>query len=508
MRAVGWLSLFVCLAFTAGCTGDCSNCVTNTDSGCPGCSPDGGRFSIFIVDPTNFSPPDAGNPAQSQVVGFETIPLFQMALAPNGNIGMAYVEFSADQTDNKARPDPSLYNYDVLYVEWSNGSVVLGPERVTGNVPVQNFVGVSLDYQSSNGQPAVALLGWAPPPGYDNTQAYWYQHTGVVSYRNLNGGGTPGTWTQETAVDNSGEAVCGDPSCDNGTIVGLFPALFIDGSETILAYRDVHFGSSTGTGDFDNSDLEVSYGGPTSWSHFGLAWGKPGIPLPLRSCPTSTGRTAYGSHSKFVHGDNNNPALISDIGGNEYNSNGTNTIFFERTSGTWSCPVSLLKVGVDSNALVTETGPYMAYDGNPTGQGYAVAMSDISGSGAALYKNCGPGKDCTNNANWSVYRTVYTGGSGGYFASVALNPDTHDPWVAYYFCSSNASAQVSTCPTSQRQLQVATSIGGTGQWTPEPVDNQGAWQTQMLYLTGPTRLVIGYRDPASGALKLAVENTP
>jgi hypothetical protein len=506
MRAVGWLSLFVCLAFTAGCTGDCSNCVTPTDSGCPGCSPDGGRFSIYVVDPTNFSPPDAGNPAQSQVVGFETIPLFQMALAPNGNIGMAYVEFSADQTDNKARPDPSLYNYDVLYVEWSNGNVVLGPERVTGSVPVQNFVGVSLDYQSSNGQPAVALLGWAPPPGYDNTQAFWYQHTGVVSYRNLNGGGTPGTWTQETAVDNSGQAVCGDPSCDNGTIVGLFPALFIDGSETILAYRDVHFGSSTGTGDFDNSDLEVSYGGPTSWNHFGLAWGKPGIPLPLRSCPTSTGRTAYGSHSKFVHGDNNNPALISDIGGNEYNSNGTNTIFFERTSGTWSCPVSLLKAGVDSNALVTETGPYMAYDGSPTGQGYAVAMSDISGSGAALYKNCGPGLDCTSNANWSVYRTVYTGGSGGYFASVALNPDTHDPWVAYYFCSSNAAAQVSTCPTSQRQLQVATSINGTGQWTPEPVDNQGAWQTQMLYLTNPTRLVIGYRDPASGALKLAVEN--
>jgi hypothetical protein len=507
MRLVGWLMLLVSLAFGAGCTGDCSNCVTNTDSGCPGCAPDGGRFSIFFVDATVFAAPsDAGPPAQSSVIGFETIPLFQMALAPNGNIGIAYVEFSADQTDNKARPDPNLYNYDVLYTEWSGGSVVLPPERVTGNVPVQNFVGVSLDYL--NGQPAVALLGWAPSPGYDNLQAFWYQHTGVVSYRNLNGGGTPGTWTQETAVDNSGQAACGNASCDDGTIVGLFPAVFVDGTETILAYRDVHFGSSTGTGDFDNSDLEVSYGGPTTWSHFGLAWGKPGIPLPLRSCPSTTGRTAYGSHSKFVHGDSNNPALISDIGGNEYNSNGTNTIFFERTSGAWSCPISLLKAGVDSNAMVTETGPYMAYDGSPSGQGYAVAMTDIAGSGVALYKNCGPGLDCTNVNNWSVYRTVYQSGSGGYFASVALNPDTHDPWVAYYFCSSNSSASVTTCPVAQRQLQVATSINGTGQWMPQPVDNKGAWQTQMLYLTNPTRLVIGYRDPASGALKLAVENAP
>jgi hypothetical protein len=504
MRRVVWFLLSVCLAAAVGCSGECTNCVIHldADAGCPTCLPDGGRFTLYVVDPTSFSPPSANPPAQSSVVGFETIPLFQMALAPNGNIGIVYVEFSADQTDNKPRPDPNLYNYDVLYAEWANGAVVLGPERVTGSVPVQNFVGASLDY-TSGGQPAVGILGWVPQPGYDNTQAFWYQHTAVVSYRS-----GPNTWTQETAVDNSGEAVCGDPSCDMGTIVGLYPALFIDGAETILAYRDVHFGSSTGTGDFDNSDLEVAYGGPTSWMHFGLAWGKPGIPLPLRSCPTTTGRTAYGSHSKFVHGDSNNPALISDIGGNEYNSNGTGVVFFERTAGTWSCPTSLIKVGEDSNAMVTETGPYMAYDGSANGQGYAVAMTDISGSGAALYKNCLPGKDCTNVLNWSVFTTVYSSGSGGYFASVALNPDTHDPWVAFYFCSSNAAALVANCPVAQRQLRVATSVNGTGQWNDQPVDNNGAWQTQMLYLSNPTRLVIGYRDPASGAMKLAVEHNP
>lgn len=512
MRLVGWLVLLVSLAFGAGCTGDCSNCVINTDSGCPSCTPDGGRFTIHVVDPTTFSPPDSGTVVQSSVVGFETIPLFQMQLAPNGNIGIAYVEFSADQVDNKPRPDPNLFNYDVVYAEWSNGSVVLGPERVTGSVPVQNFVGVTLEYQA-NGQPAVGLLGWAASPGYDATQAYWYQHDGVVSYRNLNGGGTPGNWTQETAVTNgaapgfdqaaAGNACGSDGSCSSGDITGLYPALFIDGSETILAYRNVHFGSSTGPGDFLNSNLDVAYGGPTSWQYFGLAWGKPGIALPLRSCSLTTGRDAFGNHNKFIHGDNGNPALIGDRGQNEYNSDGMDVIFFERQSGAWNCPTSLLKQG-ESTSMQTETGPYMAYDSQ--GQGYAVAVSDGSGSGAAYYKACAPGSDCTNNANWGVFQTVFQSGSGGYFASVALNPDTHDPWVAYYFCSSNSAANVSSCPLSERQLQVATSVGGVGKWNPQPVDNSGAWQTQMLYLTNPTRLVIAYRDPASGAMKLAVEN--
>ena len=225
----------------------------------------------------------------------------------------------------------------------------------------------------------------------------------------------------------------------------------------------------------------------------------------------TTTRPGFGNHNKFIHGASNNPALISDLGNtNTYNGTGTDVIFFERQTGTlgdWNCPLSLLKSGVDPDAMVTELGPYMAYDGNPSGQGFAVAMSDSAGSGAAYYKNCAPSLDCTSIANWSVFRTVYQSGSGGYFASVALNPDTHDPWVAYYYCSSNTSASVTTCPTSQRQLQVSTSVNGTGQWNAQPVDNQGAWQTQMLYLTNPTRLVIGYRDPASGALKLAVENS-
>jgi hypothetical protein len=531
MRRVGWLMAVVGLAGAAGCTGTGGGGVIIIDGGCTTCVPDGGRFSIFVVDPTVFNPP--GTTGTSQVIGFETIPLFQMALAPSGNIGIAYVEFSADQTDNKPDLDPNVYNVDILYAEWSDGQVVLGPEHVVGTgsgtaylpVDLQDFVGVSLDYQA-NGEPAVAYNGWAqqlPTYGFDalaggpasdggtrSSQAYWFQHNAVVSYRNS------GTWTQETAAMDSEEAAAASPecaadgSCSMGTIVGLFPALFIDGAETVLAYRDVHFGSSTGTGDFDNSNLGVAYGGPTSWQWTGLAWGKPGISLPQGPCApitTSPGRTAYGSHMSFIHGDGNNPVLVSDIGANEYNSNGTNLIFFERRSGAWSCPLSLLKAGVDSETMVTETGPSIAYDGSPVGQGYAVAISDIAGSGAAYYKTCAPNLDCTVLANWTVFQTVYQSGSGGYFSSVALNPDTHDPWVAYYFCSSNSADTVGSCPVSQRQLQVATN-NGTGEWIPEAVDNQGAWQTQMLYLSNPTRLVIGYRDPSTGVLKLAVENPP
>ncbi|MGO8971443.1 MAG: hypothetical protein ACLQDQ_17950 [Myxococcaceae bacterium] len=537
MRFVGWLMLLVCLAGAAGCTGSagCNNCVTNIDSGCPTCVPDGGHFSVFIVDPTFFSPPDGGvyGSGQSSVTGYETIPLFQMAINPvNGNIGIAYVEYSLDQTDNKPDLDPSVENMDILFVEWANGQIVIGPEKVTGTgvgtaslpVAAQDFVGVSLDYQA-NGEPAVAYNGWAqqlPQYGYDalaggpsadggtrSNQAYWFQHNAVVSYRN------GGTWTQETAAMDSEQAAASSPecaadgSCSMGTIVGLYPALFVDSSETILAYRDVHFGSSTGTGDFDNSNLDLAFGGPTNWQYTGLAWGKPGILLPS-GCVGQT-RTPWGNHNKFIHGANNTPALISDIGGNEYNTPGTNLIFFEQnTTGGWNCPVSLIKVGTtDPPNMQTQTGPSMAYDG--LGAGYAVAVSDLSGTGAAYYKYCLPGADCTQVANWSLFQPVFQSGTGGYFSSVALNPDTHDPWVAYYFCSASSGYNEFSCPTAERSLQVATTISTSpGQWNPatattETVDTQGAWQTQMLYLTNPTRLVIGYRDPTTGAMKLAVE---
>ncbi|MGO9831059.1 MAG: hypothetical protein ACLPJH_13050 [Myxococcaceae bacterium] len=535
MRLVGWLLLLVCLAGATGCTGSTSGCtVCNIDSGCPTCVPDGGNFSVFVVDGTFFSAPDAGvtGAGQSDVTGYETIPLFQMAINPvNGNIGIAYVEFSADQVDNKPDLDPSVVNLDILYVEWANGQVVLGPERVTGTgvgsaslpVTAQDFVGVTLDYQP-NGQPAVAYVGWAaslpqynfdatgaPPPdgGTGSNQAYWFQHNAVVSYRNLNSSGSPGIWTQETAANNSDQAAASSPecasdgSCSMGTIVGLYPALYLNNTETILAFRDVHFGSSTGTGDFDNSNLDLAFGGPTSWQYTGLAWGKPGILLPS-GCVGQT-RTPWGNHNKFIHGANNTPALISDIGGNEYNTPGTNVIFFEQlATGGWNCPVSLLKVGVDPPNMQTQTGPYMAYDGQ--GQGYAIAVSDLSGSGAAYYKNCLPGADCTQVVNWTVFQTVFQSGTGGYFASVALNPDTHDPWVAYYFCSATSGYNEFSCPPSERSLQVATSNPTVQQWNAQTVDTQGAWQTQMLYLTNPTRLVIGYRDPTTGAMKLAVEN--
>ncbi len=547
MRPVGWLMLFVCVLGAAACTGNAGS-VIPLDGGCTSCVPDGGRFNIFVVDPTPFSPPVDGGvvsldggAVQSQVTGYETIPLFQMHVAPNGNIGIAYVEFSADQTDNKPRPDPSLLNYDVLYTEWSvtTNSPAFSPERVSGSYPVQNFVGVSLDYY--NGQPVVGLLGWTAAPGYDATQAYWYQHQGVLSYRNLAGGGTPGTWTQVAVVDNgpapgadpaaAGTACGGNGSCVQGPITGLYPAVLVDGPETFFTVRNVHFGSSTGTGDFQNSNFDLALGEPGNWQYFGLGWGKPGIQLSLsptqpgvsRGCSISnntSGRTAYGNHSSIVLGYNGNPAIISDIGNNEYNSPGTDVFFFEQQDGgSWNCPMTVLTSADTSTtgnfpageqSMQETSGPSIAYDSQ--GVGYAVSISDVSGSGAAYFKTCNPNADagwgCVTNGHWTDFQPVFQSGSGGYFSSVALNPDTHDPWVAYYFCSSNSAYNELSCPVVERQLQVAHSPYNAGIWYPEPVDNQGAWQTQMLYLTSPTRLVIGYRDPTTGAMKLAVENPP
>jgi hypothetical protein len=485
---LGWSLVLIC-AVLAGCTGECTNCVIN-DAGCPTCLPDGGqsRFNVYTIDT-----------AQLPVQGFELIPTFQMALTPSGGIGFAYVELSADQSGaSKPRDAGSdLTNYDIDYIEWNAGTVS-AKEKVHG--PVVVFVGVSLDYQST-GQPAVSYLGWATPPGYDLTQAFWYQNDAVIAYRNGS------VWTEQTVVQTSGEAVSGDGTADQGIVVGLFPALLFDGTGAILAYKDVHNGSSIGLGDYQAADLELALGGPTAWTHQLLQIGKDhASPAPF--CGSTTATVSRGSHNRFIRGASGNPALVSDIGRGSPTTPGADAYFTERKSGVWGCPTVVLRSGEATAVTNSENGPTLAYD--PT-EGYAIAVTSInsaSGGPAALYKSCPPTLDCSLTNSWNVFQTVFSSGSGGFFASVAINPDTHEPWVAHYFCSTTAGKTVGSCVPTQDELKVSNStrFGGVpGPWIDETVDVTGAFQTQMLYLSNPTRLAIGYRDPNTGALKLAVE---
>lgn len=486
-----------------GCTGcssaDGGSCgITELDSGCPTCLPDGGqtRFTVYTIDATTFA-----------IQGFASIPTFQMALTPSGGLGFAYVEQSGDQTTGKPRPDPQLINYEIRYVEW-NGGTVSGQQLV--HFPVQNFVGVSVDYQPT-GDPAVAYLGWVGPPdaGFDVSQAFWYQNDAVVNYR------SGSTWTEHTAVVTSGEAACGDGSCDNGLVVGLFPALLFDGANgAILAYKDVHFGSSP-LGDYGGADLELALGGPTSWTHDLLQVGKDFTPSIF--CSSTTARLARGSHSKLIHGAGAKPVLVADLGNQQPPATDIShdVYFTEKDNTPWggstnlSCPVSLL-LASDSTILPngltnTQAGPSVAYD--PV-EGYGVAVTSVSDHGV-FYKSCKA--NCNTPTNWSVFQTVFQFGSGGYFASVAINPDTNEPWVAHYFCSADSSKNVNSCPPSENELRVSSStrFGGVpGPWVDEPVDVNGGFQTQSLFLKNPTRLAIAYRDPNTGVLKLAVEKVP
>jgi hypothetical protein len=488
---LGWVLLLAFSLVAAACSGDCTDCVIG-DAGCPTCLPDGGktRFTVYTIDQTSFV---------NDINGFEKIPTFQMTLLPSSNgagIGFAYVEESANQDPTtKPRDAGALINYDIVYSEWNGGTV---SNKQLVHSPVVNYVGVSLDYQAS-GEPAVAYLGFATaaPTPYDITAAYWYQNDAVVTYR------SGGTWTEQTAVQTSGEAACGNGSCDNGDVVGLFPALLFDGAGALLAYKDVHFGSSP-LGDYGGADLELALGGPTSWTHYLLQVGKDFTPSIF--CSSTSARLSRGSHNRFIHGAGGNPALVSDLGDQSppATSVSSSLYFTERRSGAWSCPALLLNAGETGALTNTENGPSLAYD---SVEGYAVAVSNVSTHGV-FYKNCSAA-DCTNPSNWAALQTVFQYGSSGYFASVAVNPDTHEPWVAHYFCSNNSGDVVTNCPASQRQLKVSNSARGTGTpgpWTAETVDVLGAFQTQMLYLRNPTRLAIGYRDPTSGALKLAVEN--
>jgi hypothetical protein len=494
--SVSTLGNLACTGCSSADGGSCG--ITEIPDACPTCLPDGGqtRFTIYTIDPTTF-----------EVQGFAPIPTFQMALTPSGGLGFAYVEQSADQTTGKPRPDPQIINYEIRYAEW-NGGTVASQQLI--HFPVQNFVGVSLDYQPA-GEPAVAYLGWVggPDAGFDASQAFWYQNNAVVNYRS---GGA--TWTEQTAVQTSGDAVS-DPAvastADQGMVVGLFPALLFDGSNgAILAYKDVHNGSSAGLGDYASADLELALGGPTAWTHYVLQVGKDATPIV--NCSSTSARLARGSHTKLIHGAGQKPVLVADIGGNAPPATdiARDVYFTERAAAPWApCPVSLI-LAADSTILPngltnTQTGPSVAYE--PV-EGYGVAVTSVSDHGV-FYKSCKA--NCNTPSNWSVFQTVFQFGSGGYFASVAINPDSHEPWVAHYYCSGDSSKNVNSCPPSENELRVSSStrFGGVpGPWVDEPVDVNGGFQTQSLFLKNPTRLAIAYRDPNTGVLKLAVEKVP
>lgn len=437
--------------------------------GCPGCPPpgpgdDGGEdggpdggdagclngFCTFTLDP-----------APMKVLA-EYTPQVSAALGPNDRIGIAYFKedagFNAD-----GGPDNS---YTLQYLEWQGGSVTVGPEKVQ---VVHNISGVSVAFQG-NGQPAVGYLGGTLDQAVSTS---WWQHDAVVSYRS----GT-GTWTEQIAVSNSGEAVAGNPTSDNGVIVGLYTGLAFDGNHAYLVYRDVHYGQSV-FGDYDGSDFELAEGGPTGWSHQVLIAG-------------GNQKSFWGCHPQLIMA-NNRPAVVTDRVPNSPATNGQDVYFQRRADGgtAWTSPPILVSTAGD-----TTSGPALAWD---VGERFGVAFSDRKASGGqALYFYE------SGNGLTFVRDIIAQSGSSGWYPTTAFNPATHEPVVAYYLCSVRGGVTaVSSCPASEDELQLAERVNGFWQ-TPKTVDPAGAMQPRLFFLSTGKRALV-YRDPRNGNIRLALE---
>ncbi|HEX8699697.1 MAG TPA: hypothetical protein VF815_12715 [Myxococcaceae bacterium] len=443
MRSQGWV---LCLTLALAACKDDGDGDNNTPDSGPN-TPDSG---------TNPNDPNANSPYSRLTLESAPTELQPLALAvgPGDRIGVAYF-FKINSED-----------YELRYVQVENGQVST-PEKID---TVRRVFGVSVAFDS-NGRAAVAYLG-----GGADQSAFWFQSDLEVAFRTA-----PNTWTSRIPVTMGDQATAGNPVSDRGFLVGLNPAIVFKGTEAFVAYRDGHDGQFPQQ-DWAGSDLEVVNGGPDTWTPRVVAAG-------------GDNKQAYGGHIAMVMGANAQPALVHDQVFGSADGTGSNVLFQRRNAdGTWTAPFQVQAV------TNTQRGASLAWD---SVLGYGIAVVERQ-SNRLTFVQCrgNTATQCTRAADWTTPDPVFESGTGGWYPSLAIDPNTHDPAIAFYRCSRAAGANEGTCNPNDDELRVSTRIEGN--WREALVDAEGGWSPKMAYLSTGLR-VIAYRTPVTGVLKLAVE---
>jgi len=407
------------------------------------------RFTRLVVD--------------SEPSEFHQISSIAMAVGPQDRVGMAYFVKLRTQTNN-------ANDFELRYREFKAGT--LGLAEVVAKV--QRVYGVSVAF-APNGQPAVTYLG-----GGRDDSTFWLQSDLAVAYRDTNG-----TWLERIAVTRSNQAATGNPVSDAGFLVGLNPAIVFSGNEALVAYRDGHNGN-VGRQDWESSDVELAEGGPTTWRH-------------RMVISSGDSKLGFGGHISMLMAGTQ-PALAYDKAAESALASGTDVIFQRRNadSVTWSTPVRVQAV---SN---TQLGPSVAYDARA---GFGIATVDKIGD-KLTYIDCdeSTATKCTAASDWSSPDPVYNVGTGGWYPSLAFDPVTHEPSIAFYVCALESGRNDTNCNPGDDELVVATRISGI--WREALVDAGGGWSPKLAYLSNGKRVIL-YRAPVvapdNGTLKLAVE---
>lgn len=397
---------------------------------------------------------------------------FAVAFDPaTERVGVAYYTPAGTET-MVGHPD-----FELKYVEWKQGAIVVPPERIRLS---QRLVGLSVAFDPLSGDPFVGFLGG--PEGFVvGMSNYWFQSDAVIARRS-----SAGTWTQSTVATDGNNVMCGNRVSDTGFLVGLWSALAFDSTGKLyFGYRDGHNGQFPQQ-DWGGSDVEVWEGPPTPTTGVCVAQG-------------GNNKDAYGGHLRMAM-CNGQPAIVHDQMYGTADTNGQNVIFQKRnTDGTWTAPGgTLLAIGN------TQTGPTVACD--PM-EGYGIAVVDRATNQLSYINSA-------NGTSWSAIDPVFGAGSGGWYPWLAMDPINHEPAIAFYVCSARSAVNETGCNIGEDDLRVTQRIGGN--WRETVVDQGGGYAPRLSFFASGKRVVV-YRvppaiDPATGlpvtntgALKIAVE---
>ena len=441
-----WLSLLVLapmLALSVGCPKD--GVTGKKDAGADGSVPQG-NYTVFQLD-------------DSTTWLGSSIQQISIAVRSDDTVGVAF--FAENGVDVNSRK-----LYDIRYLKW-NGTTST-PETVRN---VFDTFGLSVAFQPS-GEPAVAHMG-----GSTADATFWPQSDAAVSYR------AGGTWTEAVAVVDSNEAPGSNAVSNAGFVVGVSPSLVFINGAAFLAYRDVHNGQSAGGGDYGGSDLELASGAPGAWTHEMVQEG-------------GNDKGSYGGHNQMVVGAGGQPAIATDRMPTSANSTGIDVLYRSRNaSGAWEKPKKEPFYDLDATKAIKDnkSGPSLAWDAQ---LGYAIAANNAADSTLYYTQSTNP-----VTVTWDAADPVVQEGTGSWFPSVAIDPQFHEPAIAFYFCSSTPGKAEGNC-TDEDQLRVVQRKGG--QWQQEVVDEAGGYQAKLAFLSTGKKVLV-YRDPRSKVLKMAVE---
>jgi hypothetical protein len=420
---------------------------------------DQGAFAITVLD-ANARDPEA----------------LAMAVDPvTERVGVVYFTNKGTTSTN---PDggSGIPDYELKYVEYQGG-ITLGPETIR---TVQRREGLALTFDPVNGEPVASYLGGQKDL---NVSIYWFQHDAVVARRH------GGAWTETVVASNSADIPCGNNVSDTGMVLGHWPALGWDSAGTlVLAFRDVHQGQFP-MQDWGGSDVKVVSMAPTA-------------PAGTRTstCAKAGGKDkeGWGGHLKMV-GTSTQPAIVYDEMPQDAET-GQKVVFQQRLpGGAWGGAEIPLAIAN------TQSGPSLAWDST---EGFGIAVFDANTSKLGyIYKRVGM-------PTWSALDPVFGAGSGGWYPTLAIAPDTHEPSIAFYVCSPISGRNPTQCSTDTNELRVTQRT--PSRWLETLVDPEGGYLPQLAFFSGGRR-VIAYRQPVArdpgtgnlvagaGILKLAVE---